>query len=346
MTGWIVRTIAPLAAIATLIGVPRCFGAVEHGNVAFDISPDGKRIVFSSADGDLYLFRPASQNVERLTSTKETESRPAFSPDGNSIVFGTSNKDDKSNLAVLALDQKRVRVVTKQEGASDTSPAFSRDGKRITFLRAHLLRPYSMGGMTWDGLDIYVVNEDGSNARRLTQRSYSRASSPHFSVDGKSVIYSGETNNYPAPSHPLLLEVAADGSKPPKSLGPDPPVGGTSGPKRIRMGSWANHPNISPDGLTVAFLSDRAKSFRYDLYLMKRDGTSVKPLAITEVSRYNSNPVFRPDGSGILFLAGTEWNASNRPIFSLWQVDVDGRNARRIADSGLFTDPLRWKPKP
>jgi hypothetical protein len=29
-------------------------GAVEHGNVAFDVSPDGKRMIFSAVDGDLY----------------------------------------------------------------------------------------------------------------------------------------------------------------------------------------------------------------------------------------------------------------------------------------------------
>jgi len=45
-----------------------------------------------------------------------------------------------------------------------------------------------------------------------------------------------------------------------------------------------------------------------------------------------------------LFLAGTESNASSRAIFSLWVVDTDGKNARRIADSGLFTNPLGWKP--
>jgi len=48
----------------------------------------------------------------------------------------------------------------------------------------------------------------------------------------------------------------------------------------------------------------------------------------------------------ILFLAGTEWNAGSRPIFSLWSMDIDGGNAKQVADSGLFTDPDNWKLKP
>ena len=79
---------------------------------------------------------------------------------------------------------------------------------------------------------------------------------------------------------------------------------------------------------------------------MNRDGAGTRPLGITNISKYNQSPIFLPDGTAVLFLAGTEENAFGRKIFSLWQVDVDGKNARRIADSGLFTDPLHWKPKP
>jgi Tol biopolymer transport system component len=110
------------------------------------------------------------------------------------------------------------------------------------------------------------------------------------------------------------------------------------------LGAWVSEPTISPDGETVAFFSDRAKGFFYDLYVMKLDGTQLKPLGVTAISKHNRNAVFLTDGNRILFLAGTEWRWG-RPISSLWQVDADGKNPRRIADSGLFTDPQHWKPK-
>ncbi len=214
------RSRSSLVGIAVLIALTGCRGVVEHGNVAFDVSPEGKRIVFSAADGDLYLFHLDTQQVDRLTSTEARDSCPAFSPQGRSIVFCTSGEGNQSSLAIFDLDSKRVRALTNGDGACDSSPAFSQDGKQVTFVRARLHRPYSMGGMTWDDWDIYVVKEDGSEPRRLTRRKYYGAGSPHFSGDGKSVIYSGVTNNYPAPSHSLLLEVATDGNHRPKILGP------------------------------------------------------------------------------------------------------------------------------
>ena len=341
------RTIWWLPVIAILIGVTGCNGAVEHGNVAFDVSPDGKRIVFSAAESDFYLFHLETQHVDRLTSTNDNESSPAFSPDGRSVVFAMSRPgSDRWNLAVLALDGKRVRVLTELNDASDSSPTFSRDGKQIAFVRAHLHRPYSMGGMIWDDRDIYVVKEDGSEPRRLTRRKYYGADSPHFTDDSKSVIYSGNTNNYPASSAPLLLEVAADGTGPPHTLGPGPDAKGATKSGGPGAGAWASDPHVSPDGKAVAFISDRARNWAYDIYVMKRDGSTTTALGITRISKYNQNPVFVPDGKGILFLAGTEENGFGRAIFSLWQVDVDGKNARRIADSGLFTDPQHWKSKP
>ncbi len=75
------RTKSTLTLIVLLASVSAGSGcavfAVEHGNVAFDVSPDGTRIVFSAADGDLYRFHLENRQVDRLTNSKETESNPA-----------------------------------------------------------------------------------------------------------------------------------------------------------------------------------------------------------------------------------------------------------------------------
>ena len=63
------RRISSFAGIAFLVGVTGspgfAAGAVEHGKVAFDVAPDGQRIVFSAADGDLYLFFLDTRHVDR-----------------------------------------------------------------------------------------------------------------------------------------------------------------------------------------------------------------------------------------------------------------------------------------
>jgi Tol biopolymer transport system component len=340
-----------LAFTVMLVGLAGCSpwtaDSVEHRNVYFDLSPDGKRIAFSAADGDLYMLYLETQAVSRLTTTEQCESRPAFSPDGGSVVFSSSTTAGTCNLSILDLEAKRARILTNSSGNADFAPAFSPDGRYITFARAHLIRPYSMGGSTWDDFDIYVINTDGSGTRRLTQMKYYGADSPHFSSDGQSVIYSAFISNYPGPSGPRLYEVIADGSKSPEVLGTEPRVAEVKNFDRTVMGGWASDPNISPDGKTIVSVSDRAKAFAYayDLYVMNRDGTAVTALGITRICKQNRNPVFLPNGKSILFLAGTKQNSSGRGIFSLWQVDVNGQNARCIADCGLFNKPEHWNPK-
>jgi Tol biopolymer transport system component len=94
--------------------------------------------------------------------------------------------------------------------------------------------------------------------------------------------------------------------------------------------------------MRLVVISDRDAAYQYDLILIDLASGRSKALGATSVSRYNQQPVFTPDGRRILFLAGTEWNSGSRAIFSLWSIDLDGKNAKEIADSQLFTDPRKW----
>src|SRR5437867_12688443 len=76
--------IGRLLGVFAVAGLSSCLlGAsnlVEHGNVAFDISPDGEQVVFAAADGDLYLLQLTTSRVSQLTKTPRAEYSPAFSP--------------------------------------------------------------------------------------------------------------------------------------------------------------------------------------------------------------------------------------------------------------------------
>jgi len=339
-----------VGAAAVLVGLAGCFAffgggsQVEHDNVAFNISPDGKQVVFSSADADLYLLDLKTRRVRRLTNSKAVETAPAFSPDGKSIAYVSDVQGSGGTFVfVRSLNGTQVQRLTRGRSVGDTAPCFSPDGKHIAFVRAR--RPGGIGLVAWHRYGVYIMDRNGSNLRRLTHHEYSGAGSPCFVNGGKTLIFAAN-GDYPD-TLTYLFTVPADGSQPPTLL-TKPPKNSSSfssaNPNDFAV--WGSDPYAAPGGKRLVFLSDRASAFDYDIWVMEADGTNPRPLKVTGISKYNQGPVFTPDGRRVLFLAGTEWNASSRPIFSLWAVGTDGKNARRIADSGVFTNPLGWKPKP
>jgi len=325
-----------LFAAVALTGLSAC-NLVEHGDVAFDISPDGQQVVFASADGDLYLLHLETSRVCQLTKTPGKEKAPAFSPDGKSIIYAADIKGRKGScLFVSTLNGNNVRQLTNDPAANDSIPAYSPDGSHIVFARAHRHRPYSMGGWAWDNWDLYVMKSNGTEPRRITRQKYYGVSSPKFLPDGSNIIYSADARLNPPDLSTTIFVVDSSGEQPPKPLTQDYS-------SRVKGGARASAPDVSKGG-SIAFISDRMEPYHYDIFMSNLDGTGVKSLGVTNVSRYNQDPTFMPDGTSLLFLAGREWNAGSRPIFSLWKVDTDGKNPRCIAESTLFTHPLRWKP--
>lgn len=75
-----------------------------------DISPDGKKIIFSSdrttfgneSGYNLFLFDLATGNIDYLTIGRQTDSSPHFSDDGSKIIF-TSTADGPQNIWMIDL---------------------------------------------------------------------------------------------------------------------------------------------------------------------------------------------------------------------------------------------------
>src|SRR3954447_647730 len=124
------------------------------------LSPDGHRIVFSrfeDGDNDLFVMGVNGAHVRRLLRRDDSQLHPSFAPDGGQIVF-----EDGGTDAHVAL------VDSEGEGFTDlgvigNSPEFSPSGEEIVFASAEFFRdPFSN-----DRSDIYVMDADGSNQRRV-----------------------------------------------------------------------------------------------------------------------------------------------------------------------------------
>ena len=169
------------------------------------ISPDGKTIVWTSVkDGDLDLYTMSldGTNVRRLTDDVGYDGGAFFSPDSKRIVYRAAHPTDPSEVAkykellaqrliepgqlelfIMNADGSGKKQVTTT-GASNFSPYFHPDGKRIIF--SSNIETRGEGGRP--SFHLYLVGDDGTGLERLTTEGHFN-SFPMFSPDGKRLVW-------------------------------------------------------------------------------------------------------------------------------------------------------------
>lgn len=162
----------------------------DHEDPAW--SPDGRTIAFIRiVEGrkQVALIRPDGGGLETVTPASQHALHPSWTPDGRRILYCTD--DDlrppaKNEAEIYALDLATRKVATLVTGGVNTYPIMSPDGTRIAFRRM-------IGEMN---SEVFVVDEDGRNARNLTNHP-SFEGWPAWSPDGRRIAFAGNRNaNY------------------------------------------------------------------------------------------------------------------------------------------------------
>jgi Tol biopolymer transport system component len=346
----VLATLAQLtiAALATLAPPAALHAAIQdHAYVAFDLSPDGKSIAFSAADADLYTLDLESFAVTQLTHTRELEFAPSYSPDGQRIVYGWTpdpapDAGSASHIAVLDVASGKTTQLTDTRTASDVFPVFSHDGKTVAFARAYRHRPYSMGGMVWDDWDLCMINADGTDLRRLTTKRLRQIARLQFTPDDQAILYAITPGSGDLVRTTYIHDLQPDATF--KLL-----LGGELLPERCA--AWAGDPTLSPDGRTLAVISDRPDQssedtkYEYDVVVIDQSSGNPRRLHVTTRTEYNIQPSFTPDGKHIYYLAGNNRDFVGT-IYSLCRVEIVTEQVTEIADSGLFSHPQTWRKQP
>ncbi len=109
----------------------------------YDLSADGKKIVFTKTDPKGYdqicVSDLDGSNFQRVTSGDWDNHEPSFSPDGQVIVFVRWNKPqtvdapDQADIIVRDLTTGVEKNITEKIQELVVSPVFSPDGKWIAF---------------------------------------------------------------------------------------------------------------------------------------------------------------------------------------------------------------------
>jgi len=252
-------------------------------------TPDGAAVIYSM-QGSLWRQRTDSAAAEQLTDDRGSDYQPDCSPDGKSVVF--VRYDGRSmELMLLDLASRAVRPLTTS-GAVNVEPRWSPDGRRLAFVSttgtghflAHVawfrdgriaearpLTPDRQSAVaryyyspfdhainpawTPDGNDLLVVSNreiphgtgdivrlavNGAGTPRLVQHEEtSWHARPDVSPDGTRIVYS----SYVGRQWQQLWLLPVDGGH----------------PFPLTYGDYDNtNPRWSPDGRTIAFISNRS----------------------------------------------------------------------------------------
>jgi len=125
-------------------------------NTAPSFSPDGKSIAMTlSKDGnpEIYVLTLATGTMRRLTRHAGIDTEPTWAPTGRQVAF-ISDRTGSPNLFVMDAEGTSVRQLTS--GGFHTQPRWSPKGDAIAYTARQGVH------------DIWLINVDGSNPRRLT----------------------------------------------------------------------------------------------------------------------------------------------------------------------------------
>jgi TolB protein len=141
-------------------------------------APDGDKVALTlshKGNPDIYSIDLSGKIINKLTSHWGIDVSPTFSPDGEKIAF-VSDRSGSPQIYVRDLRMGREERLTF-EGNYNTSPSWS-NLDRIVF-----------AAMESGRFDIYAMDSDGRNLRKLTE-DQGNSEDPCWSPDGRYIVFS------------------------------------------------------------------------------------------------------------------------------------------------------------
>jgi len=250
-----------------------------------DLSPDNSKIAYSPRFRD---FRPEKRygggqanklyiydlrtNDAQLISDSPRACRDAMWI-GNTVYYN-SDKDGKFNLYAYDTGSNKTTQVTKNRDWDIRWPSSDNQG-HIIYERDGELETFDVGSKKTTRLSINVPN-DGVNRRPRQAFVGNQISWYALSPKGERVLFGARGDIFTAPIE----------------------KGGT---RNLTKSSDSNDrfPSWSPDGKTIAYMSD--KSGDDEVWLTAQDGSTAPQQLTTGGSAQRYAPVWSPDGKKIVF---------------------------------------------
>jgi len=168
--------------------------------------------------------------------------------------------------------------------------------------------------------EIYTMNSDGSNQRRLTNNAFDD-DSPVWSPDGRQIAFLSDRDDPQAGKcfpncRTQIYVMDADGSNERKLLTTD---------------FAALHPDWHPDGTRLSF--DSESNLRGNIYVVNADGTGMQVLI--ENGFWAD---WSPDGAQIVFASNRDGNVE------IYVANADGSDQKRLTENSTLEVFPDWSP--
>jgi TolB protein len=266
-------------------------------------------------------------NIRMLTSGGEN-AEAYWSADGKWITFQTSRDGRPCDQQyVMKADGSQIKRISDGRGKT-TCGWFFPDGKRLFFgsSTAHDSacppKPDPSKGYVWplDKYDIYTVNKDGSNFKRLTNYNVYTAEGV-LSPDGKKIVFTslkdGDLDIY------TMNVDGTDVKQLTHTLGYD--GGPWWSPDGKKIVYRAHHPKDSVEVKQYKDLLAQGliRPSKVELFVMNADGSDNRQ--VTALGGANFGPSWTPDGKKIIFASNFREPRSEN--FELYLIDASASMA-------------------
>lgn len=245
-----------------------------------DWSPDASLIAFNRHPGEgpaaVYTVHPDGRGLTLVSTCPpgghppkcSDDNLPAFSPDGQHIVFG-SGHGGRFDLVIANIQISQQRVVIRGTSKYNLSdPQFSPDGKRLAFVKIRQPSDHPQA--------IFVANVDGTGVQQVTPWSLYAGDNEDWSPDGKWILFRSYEDVDNKQSQIYLIH--PDGS-------------GLKQLTRFKRGAVVTSSSFSPDGKSIVFATTGVGG-NADLFVMRSNGTGMHP--ITRTKLWDSAPDWGP----------------------------------------------------
>ncbi len=273
---------------------------VARTRLTFSSDRDKERAKSGVANRDvqeIYIADYDGANPRRVTNTTTLNITPVWSPDNQAIAYTSYRPSGQfgtfQDIIVSYIQTgERATPANGNPQRQNYLPIYSPDGSRILFTSNRDGNP-----------EIYVMNRDGTNMRRLTSNPAIDVT-PTWSPSGNQIAWVSDRTG-----QPHIYVMNADGTG-----------------QRQLINEYCDRPTWSSGQFNeIAYSARTGPGYDIKLYSFTKGGEVTK---LTDGIGSNESPAFSPNGRHIAFTSTRSGKTE------VWTIDRDGNNLRQITREG------------